>query len=66
MPRRLKILLLLLSFLGLFLQKNLAQDSIVVKIHPSYGHANGLHKLLLGENYRREWSMEVRVPILHL
>ena len=66
MPRLLKILLLLLSFLGLLLQKNFAQDSIVVKIHPSYGHANGLHKWLLGENYRREWSMEVRVPILHL
>ncbi|HXO76839.1 MAG TPA: hypothetical protein VN824_16410, partial [Puia sp.] len=66
MPGRLKNLLLLLSFFGLFLQKNLAQDSIVVKIHPSYGHANGFHKWLLGENYRKEWSMEVRVPILHI
>ncbi len=44
----------------------LAQDSILVKIHPSYGRANGIHRWLLGENYRREWSMEVRLPVVHL
>ena len=66
MPRPLKNLLLLFSFLGLFWQKNLAQDSISVKIHPSYGHANGIHRSLLGGNYREEWSMDVRLPIVHV
>ena len=43
-----------------------AQDSITVKIHPSYGRANGVHHWLLGENYRKEWSMEVRLPVVHV
>ena len=57
--------ILLLSFLFLT-GACCAQDSLVVKIHPAYGHANGVHRWLLGANYRKEWSMDVRVPVIHL
>lgn len=43
-----------------------AQDSVFVKIHPSYGRVSGFSRWLLGENYRKEWSMEVRLPVLHM
>lgn len=43
-----------------------AQDSMTVRIHPAYGHANGFHRWLLGENYRKEWSMEVRLPVIRI
>jgi hypothetical protein len=42
------------------------QDSVAVRIHPSYGHAGGLHRWLLGENYRKEWSMDIRLPMIHV
>ena len=44
----------------------LAQDSITVKIHPSYGRVDGIHNWLLGKNYREEWSMDVRLPVLRV
>lgn len=58
-----QLLLLLLSYI---IYPALAQDSITVKIHPSYGRANGIHRWLLGENYRKEWSMDMRLPVVHL
>ena len=43
-----------------------AQDSIVVRIHPAYGHAGALHRFFLGENYRKEWSMDIRLWVIHI
>lgn len=60
---RLLLLGLLVAGLG---SAALAQDSMVVRIHPAYGRASALHRFLLGENYRKEWSMEVRLPVLHV
>ena len=65
MSRHLKQHLLLL-LLSAIIYPAFAQDSITVKIHPSYGRANGIHHWLLGENYRKEWSMEIRLPVVHL
>src|ERR1700760_894951 len=65
MPSHLKrqLLFLLLSCL---LCRALAQDSITAKIHPGYGRANGTHRWLLGGNYRKEWSMDLRLPVVHV
>lgn len=57
---------LLNGLFGLILSPVLAQDSIVVKIHPAYGHANGIHRWLLGGNYREEWSKDVRLPVIRI
>ncbi|AMR32733.1 hypothetical protein A0256_15530 [Mucilaginibacter sp. PAMC 26640] len=41
-------------------------DSITVKVHPSYNKANGFHKIFFGENYRKEWAIPVKLPLLKL
>jgi hypothetical protein len=41
-------------------------DSTVVKAHASYDDVSGVHRWLFGENYRKEWAMPVKLPILHL
>jgi len=58
--------LILLVLLACTFVKTNAQDSVVVRIHPSYGHAGAFHRWFLGENYRKEWSMEVRLPVVHI
>ncbi|MBS1664558.1 MAG: hypothetical protein JST68_26165 [Bacteroidetes bacterium] len=58
--------LLTLLILSCLVYPTLGQDSIPIRIHPSYGKANGIHRTLLGKNYRQEWSMEVRLPVLHV
>ena len=61
----------LMAFLFFILSEGMAltgqaQDSVVVRIHPSYGNPSGFRRWFLGENYRKEWSMEVRLPVLHI
>jgi hypothetical protein len=46
-------------------EKNPA-DSVIVKVHPSYNHVNGIHRWLFGENYRREWAAPVRLPVIRI
>jgi len=42
------------------------QDSIVVKVHPSYDSVSGFHRWLFGKGYRKEWSMPVKLPLIKL
>jgi hypothetical protein len=41
-------------------------DSVTAAVYASYGEASGLKRLLLGRNYRKEWSTPVSLPELHL
>ncbi len=43
-----------------------AQDSISVRIYPKYDSVGRVHRLLFGENYRKEYAMPVKVPIIRL
>ncbi|MDP9205199.1 MAG: hypothetical protein M3P12_07050, partial [Gemmatimonadota bacterium] len=40
-------------------------DSVVVVAGDIYG-AGGLHRFLLGDNYRNEWTTPIKVPVLDL
>jgi hypothetical protein len=42
------------------------RDSIVVKVHPSYNDVTGAHKWLFGKNYREEWAVPVKLPIIRI
>ncbi|RWY49982.1 BamA/TamA family outer membrane protein [Mucilaginibacter gilvus] len=42
------------------------KDSITVKVHPSYNDVTGAHKWLFGENYRKEWAVPVKLPVISL
>ncbi|MDR6945115.1 BamA/TamA family outer membrane protein [Mucilaginibacter pocheonensis] len=41
-------------------------DSVVAKVHPSYNDVSGVHRWLFGENYRKEWAMPVKLPVIRL
>jgi len=41
-------------------------DSISVKVHPSYDEKGNLHRFLFGENYRKEWAMPTRLPVIRV
>src|SRR5882757_9446011 len=46
--------------------KQESSDSIVVAIRPSYNKVSGIHRWLFGENYRKEWAMPVKLPVLRI
>ena len=41
-------------------------DSVTVSVHAAYNTVSNVHRWLFGENYRREWAMPVKLPLLHL
>ena len=43
-----------------------AQDSIDVKIYPKYDSVGKFHRFLFGNNYRKEYAMPVKVPIIKI
>lgn len=42
------------------------KDSVTVAVHPSYDKPGGFHRWLFGENYRKEWAMPVKLPVIRL
>lgn len=43
-----------------------AQDSIDVRIYPKYDSVGKFHRFLFGENYRKEYAMPVKVPVIRI
>lgn len=41
-------------------------DTVTIKVHPSYDQVSGIHRWLFGENYRKEWAIPTKLPVLHL
>lgn len=41
-------------------------DKAQVAASKKYGNPNGFRKFMLGENYRKEWSEPVTLPVMHL
>lgn len=39
-------------------------DSVTVSAHASYNDVSGIHRWLFGENYRKEWAVPTRVPLI--
>ncbi|RZJ78045.1 MAG: hypothetical protein EOO47_15035, partial [Flavobacterium sp.] len=46
--------------------KVIKADSISVKVHPSYDSVGKLHRFLFGENYRKDYAMETKFPVLRI
>jgi hypothetical protein len=66
---------ILLLFLTLVVSFCLAQephsnititDSVWIKVHPAYDKVSKLHRKLFGENYRKEWAAETRLPVIKI
>ena len=65
------ILILLIMLPGLLARaqddiKPITQDSIVVKVHEQYDKVSGVHRFFLGEGYRKEWGMAVKLPVFRI
>ncbi len=41
-------------------------DSITVSAHPSFDRADKAHRLVFGENYRKEWAAPATVPVIKM
>lgn len=43
-----------------------AQDSVTVNIYPKYDRVGKFHRFLFGENYRKEYALPVKVPVIKI
>jgi hypothetical protein len=41
-------------------------DSVIRSVHPKYDLPGKFHRKLFGENYRKEWAMPTRLPLIHV
>lgn len=46
--------------------KVIKADSITVKVHPSYDSVGKFHRYLFGENYRKDYAMPTKFPVLRI
>ena len=46
--------------------KPITKDSITIKIYPEYDKVSKTHRFLFGENYRKEYALETKVPVIHI
>ncbi|KQS36430.1 hypothetical protein ASG14_12295 [Pedobacter sp. Leaf194] len=50
----------------IFAQSTLYRDSVTVKVKPAYDSVGKLHRKIFGENYRKEYAAETRLPVLKI
>src|SRR5690348_6743686 len=60
---RLKLLIILITLQATY---SYAQDSVTVKVRPKYNRVNGVHRKVFGENYRKEWSTDTKLPFIRI
>lgn len=41
-------------------------DSLTVRVHPSYARGGNIHHWFFGKNYRAEWAMPVKLPVIRI
>ncbi|MBB6500714.1 BamA/TamA family outer membrane protein [Pedobacter cryoconitis] len=46
--------------------KVITKDSVSIKIYPKYDSVSKVHRFLFGENYRKEYAMKIKVPVIRL
>ena len=44
----------------------ITSDSISIKLYPKYDSVSKVHRYFFGENYRKEYAMETKVPVIRL
>ncbi|TCD28696.1 hypothetical protein EZ456_04750 [Pedobacter psychrodurus] len=59
--------LVVISALNLSAQeREVYRDSVWISILPKYDSVSKIHRLIFGENYRKEYSLKAKLPILRL
>jgi len=41
-------------------------DSTRITVHGAYNRVDGFHRWIFGENYRKEWAAEVKLPLINI
>jgi hypothetical protein len=41
-------------------------DSVIRSVHPKYDYPGKFHRKLFGENYRKEWAMPTKLPLIKI
>jgi hypothetical protein len=54
------------SSTGTMSRDNNFPDSVLITIHPCYDRVSGIHRMLFGENYRKEWPTQVKLPVIRV
>lgn len=49
-----------------FTNQPIKEDSVVVRVHPSYDKPGKFHRLFFGENYRKEWAAPTKLPVIRI
>ncbi|MDB5250485.1 MAG: surface antigen [Segetibacter sp.] len=39
-------------------------DSVTVQVHPAYDSVSKFHRFIFGENYRKEWAVPTKLPVI--
>lgn len=60
---RLTLLIFLITLQATY---SYAQDSVTVKVRPKYNRVGKLHRTVFGENYRKEWSTDTKLPYIRI
>jgi len=64
-PRFILTIIWACSFTMLYAQNDLP-DSATGKAHAGFDDVSKLHRTFFGENYRKEWSADTKLPVIHL
>lgn len=46
--------------------KPITKDSVVIKIYPKYDSVSKVHRYFFGENYRKEYALDTKVPVIRI
>jgi hypothetical protein len=57
---------MLLLPIGVFGQRHVVGDSITVAIAPEYNQVGSLHRVFLGNSYRKLWATPIRMRVLNI
>jgi hypothetical protein len=42
------------------------EDSVIRSVHPKYDYPGKFHRVLFGENYRKEWAVPTMLPLIRI
>src|SRR5690606_35141642 len=46
--------------------KQIEADSVTLRAHPDFDKRGKFHRKLFGENYRKEWAAETKLPVIRI
>ncbi|MEO9022696.1 MAG: metallophosphoesterase, partial [Ginsengibacter sp.] len=48
------------------IRASITSDSVTTSIYPKFDEVSKLHRIFFGENYRKEWAAEEKLPVIRI